>query len=99
MARRRSHYHGRNWSTAPRIRRLQVHAGQDQITNKLHSTQSSRSLSPKDSSKQILNPPMKPRDESTTLRQKASNLLLTPKKCSQTFSSASAVYDASSSNS
>src|SRR5207253_5267814 len=34
------------------------------------STQSSRSLSPKDSSKQNLNPPTKPRDESTTLRQK-----------------------------
>src|SRR5439155_26895063 len=62
------------------------------------STQSSRSLSLKDSSKQNLNPPTKPRDESTTLRQKVSNLSPTPKKCSPTFSSASAAYDASSSN-
>src|SRR5438132_13484119 len=35
-------------------------------------------------------PPTKPRDEATKLRQNVSNLLLMPNKCSQTFSTASA---------
>src|SRR6266516_625546 len=64
-----------------------------------HSTPSSRNSSLKASSKQTQNHPTRLHAESTRSLRKVSNHSHTPRKCSPTSSSASAVYDASSSNS